>query len=138
MRRTLTVLALLLSAPLALAQVYKWTDANGTVHYSETPPANGSYKTMRTPGSAQALLTPAPPAAASTPPPAATRGGAATDNPADRGKLCGDLQRNMDLLQGSQPLTVANADGAQVPMDAPRRAQELALAQAQFKLYCNK
>lgn len=137
MRRTLTVLALLLSAPLALAQVYKWTDANGTVHYSETPPANGSYKTIRTPGSAQALGNPPPPAA-STPPPATARAGAAADNAPDRAKLCGDLQRNMDLLQGSQPLTVANADGAQVPMDAPRRAQELALAQAQYKLYCNK
>jgi hypothetical protein len=137
MRRTLTVLALLLSVPMALAQVYKWTDASGTVHYSETPPANGSYKTMRTAGSAQTLAT-VPPAGSSAQPPAAARVSAAPDNAADRGKLCEDLQRNMNLLQGSEPLSVADTSGAQVPMDAPRRAQELALAQTQYKLYCGK
>jgi hypothetical protein len=36
---------LLLSLPLtAAAQIYKWTDANGQVHYSQNPPAQGNYK----------------------------------------------------------------------------------------------
>ena len=35
------VLALALS-PIAQAQVYKWTDANGQVHYDSKPPAEGS------------------------------------------------------------------------------------------------
>ena len=33
------LLLLLLLAPVASAQVYKWTDDKGRVHYSETPPA---------------------------------------------------------------------------------------------------
>jgi hypothetical protein len=138
MRRTLTVLALLLSVPIALAQVYKWTDASGTVHYSETPPPSGSYKTIRTPGSAQALANPPAPLASNPPPAASAPANASSDNPANRAKVCEDLQRNMNLLQGSDPLSVADAQGAQVPMDAPRRAQELSLAQAQYKLYCVK
>ncbi|MET0330980.1 MAG: DUF4124 domain-containing protein [Dyella sp.] len=134
MRRTFAALALLLSVPMALAQVYKWTDASGTVHYSETPPARGSYKTLRASGSAQALA----PASAASSPPAPTQAGTATGNAANPSKLCEDLQRNMNLLQGTDALSVTDANGAQVPMDAPRRAQELALAQAQFKLYCTK
>ncbi len=42
MHRSLIAVALLLLAPLATAQVYKWTDASGTVHYSEAPPAQGT------------------------------------------------------------------------------------------------
>jgi len=33
-------LALMLG-PMAQAQVYKWTDANGQVHYDSKPPAEG-------------------------------------------------------------------------------------------------
>src|SRR5690606_3190922 len=29
------------------AGVYRWTDANGTVHYSQSPPPTGSYQTLR-------------------------------------------------------------------------------------------
>jgi hypothetical protein len=32
---------LILSAPGVHAQIYKWTDAGGKVHYSETPPPDG-------------------------------------------------------------------------------------------------
>ena len=32
MRRPLLAVALLLVAPLAIGQAYKWTDAHGTVH----------------------------------------------------------------------------------------------------------
>ncbi|MDE2316814.1 MAG: DUF4124 domain-containing protein, partial [Xanthomonadaceae bacterium] len=39
MSRMPIVLALLLIAPLAAAQqIYKWTDATGTVHYSQSAP----------------------------------------------------------------------------------------------------
>ena len=40
---------LLLSLPLtAAAQIYKWTDANGQVHYSQNPPPKGTYKDVST------------------------------------------------------------------------------------------
>jgi hypothetical protein len=33
-------------ASLATAAMYKWVDKNGTVHYSQQPPAEGNYETM--------------------------------------------------------------------------------------------
>ena len=42
---TLRPAAVLLLLPLAAAaQIYKWTDANGQVHFSQNPPASGAYK----------------------------------------------------------------------------------------------
>lgn len=43
--RVIAVIALF-SLPAAHAQIYKWTDAAGTVHYSQTPPTNGDFREM--------------------------------------------------------------------------------------------
>src|SRR3546814_7472805 len=41
---TLFGLSLLLASSAACAQdLYQWKDANGVTHYSQTPPASGSY-----------------------------------------------------------------------------------------------
>ena len=55
-----------LLAPPALAEVFKWVDANGVTHYGEQPPAKGQSKSLkleesspRLPGKAGAA--PAPP-----------------------------------------------------------------------------
>lgn len=40
-----TLCLLLLALPLAApAQVYRWVDAQGKVHYTQSPPPQGSYK----------------------------------------------------------------------------------------------
>ncbi len=45
MNSRLLVLVLMLGVPLCgLAQIYKWTDANGQVHFSQTPPADGKFE----------------------------------------------------------------------------------------------
>ena len=60
MHRSLIAVALLLLAPLATAQVYKWTDASGTVHYSqEAPPQGTKYKQVKTVGSVEPVAAPA-------------------------------------------------------------------------------
>ena len=44
MRRPASFLLLL---PLAAAaQIYKWTDANGQVHFSQNPPVSGNYQNV--------------------------------------------------------------------------------------------
>lgn len=43
MRSSTTVFALLLLPAVATAQVYKWTDAEGHVHFSQSPPKSGTY-----------------------------------------------------------------------------------------------
>jgi len=40
----LLILAVGFLAPTAAAQVYRWTDGSGSVHYSDTPPSSGQYK----------------------------------------------------------------------------------------------
>lgn len=43
MRVAVSLLLLMLSLP-ASAQVYRWVDAQGKVHYTQTPPPQGRYK----------------------------------------------------------------------------------------------
>jgi len=137
MHRSHIALALLLIAPLVSAQVYKWKDASGTVHYSETPPpAEGTkYKQVK-----PAIDTPAAPAAAATaaaPPAAAPAQTTMADTPDNRAKLCASLKTNLAALQGSAPV-VMNQDGKQTALDAAQRKQQADASQAQYQQYCTK
>ena len=62
-------------ASAAAADLYRWVDANGQVHYSDTPPAGVPYEVIRTPTHAPAA--PAEP----SPAPAASAGPAGTGSP---------------------------------------------------------
>lgn len=142
----LAVAALALAASAAQAQVYKWKDANGTMHYSDQPPAVGAkYEKVQVNSSVSTPVTAAPaaaPASASTaasanaaakPAPAASK---LADTPDNRAKLCKDLGSNIALLNGQQPLTMGDDNGAQKSMSDDQRRQQLATAQAQQKQYC--
>jgi len=139
MHRSLIAVALLLLAPLATAQVYKWTDAGGTVHYSETPPAQGTkYKQVKTNGSVEPLVAPAPAPAAST----AGSGDAGAppskpvaETPENRGKLCDSLKSNITALQGTAPV-VMQQGGKSTALDASQRQQQTSTEQAQYQQYC--
>jgi hypothetical protein len=137
MRRPLTALALLLLAPLVYAQAYKWTDANGTVHYSQTPPPAGTkYSQITLSGSAQAPAPPAntEPAAASTAP-AANPSAPVADTPENRARLCSQLKTNLDTLHGGGPVVMQQGT-QQVVMNADQRQQQLGTAEAQYQQYC--
>jgi hypothetical protein len=135
--RRLLPLMLIVVAATASAQAYKWKDASGTVHYSDTPPAQGTdYKNVKTSGSAAPL---GPSAVA--PATAASAGKPATpiaDTAANRKAVCDNLTHNMSLLSGSDPLSVDDKSGQRVTMDDTRRRQELSTAQDQYKQYCSK
>lgn len=139
MRRSLIVVALLLVAPLCAAQVYKWTDASGTVHYSEAPPAQGvKYSKVTTTGTVEPLVKPAE---RSTPADAASGSNPAvapktmSDTPENRKSLCASLQSNLTMLRGSGPV-VMEKDGKPSALDAAERQQQIATAQAQYAQYC--
>ena len=143
MRRTAILLALLLVTPLASAQVYKWTDAKGVVHYSDVPPAQGvKYKNMHmslTGGSAPAAATSASPAAAASPVDAGAAPASArtvADNPENRAKLCAQLRQNYTLLKGSQPLTRDDAKGQKQLVSEQQRTQDMVNTQQQLRQYC--
>jgi hypothetical protein len=144
MRRPFLVLALLLVAPLATAQVYKWTDAQGTTHYSETPPPVGTkynQVNVSTDTSAPAASDNSAPAAssssASTSGSSQDGGNSQPDTPENRAKLCASLTANIRTLQGSGPVVMTGTNGQQQLMNADDRKQQLDASQSQFSQYCS-
>ncbi len=136
MHRSLITVALLLLAPLATAQVYKWTDASGTVHYSEAPPAQGTkYNQVKTNGTVDASApTPAALPAAAEPAPA-TAAQPVADTPENRSNLCKSLQSNLDALNGSAPV-VMEKGGKSTALDDSERKQQIAADTSQYNQYC--
>lgn len=126
-------------------QIYKWKDANGVIHFSQTPPANGThYAKMQlanqpevssgtsASSNTESERAPEPPAAR----PAAS-GGTRPDTPSNRAELCKQLSSNVALLQGKQPVVTDGSDGKQQVMSDNARAQQLATARAQQVQYCS-
>ena len=128
--------ALLLSVPvLASAQVYKWTDANGTTHFSQTPPPKGvKYKTINTPAESEQ------PVSASAP--KKGQGDDAKDAQVNNNRavqlkrFCAQLQSNITLLSSRQSLQRMGSDGKTSPVDDKLRAQQLKEQQQRYNAYC--
>jgi len=141
MRRLLIATALLLAAPMVAAQAYKWTDANGTVHYSDAPPAQGTkYSKVTTTGTVEPLAEPTPSKPTETTTESKPAAPQSTlpimDTPENRTKLCASLKSNLDALKSNGPL-VMQQNGQQKLLDADQRQQQQATAQAQYQQYCS-
>lgn len=136
MHRSLIAVALLLLAPLATAQVYKWTDASGTVHYSQAAPAAGvKFEKVVTTGTDKPLVAPPPNEAVEQPETPAGPVAQLPDTPENRKSLCSSLQANLATLNGSGPV-VMQKDGKTSALDAAQRKQQIATAQAQYDQFC--
>lgn len=140
MHRSLIAVALLLLAPLATAQVYKWTDASGTVHYSEAPPVQGTnYKEVKTTGTVAPLVAPTRNTGEgdgnSSKEPSLEPTKPVADTPENRTKLCASLKTNLATLQGSGPV-VMQQDGKATALDTDQRKQQASAAQSQYNQYC--
>ena len=137
MRRLLIAAVLLALTPLASAQVYKWTDATGTVHYSEAPPAQGkNFQKVKTNGTVEPLVSSdATPVTDSKPEAAAAPAQPVADTPENRSKLCDSLKSNLTALQGKGPV-VMQKDGKPVALDDAQRNQQIGAAQTQYQQYC--
>ncbi|MDQ8022478.1 MAG: DUF4124 domain-containing protein [Moraxellaceae bacterium] len=135
LRTGLTAIALTLFAGAAGAQIYTWKDANGRVHYSDSPPASANAQPVRGGGSTS---TPAPasqskPAAAASGPAAGPKSWAEKDleyrqrkadqaasdeakrkvdaQKAEKTAYCNDLQRNIGMLDQGGRVTQAGPSG---------------------------
>ncbi|RDJ00249.1 DUF4124 domain-containing protein [Dyella solisilvae] len=142
MRRLLIATALLIAAPMVAAQAYKWTDANGTVHYSDAPPPQGTkYNKVTTTGTVEPLAAPAPSGnsssetASAKPSQSSQPAQPMADTPENRAKFCSSLKGNLDTLKGSSPV-VMEQNGQQKVIDADQRQQQTSTAEAQYKQYC--
>lgn len=141
MRRLLIATALLLAAPLVAAQAYKWTDASGTVHYSDAPPPQGTkYNKVTTSGSVEPLAAPETAGSANSETGSPSQPQAnpqpVTDTPENRAKLCANLKSNMETLKSSGPVVMQDG-GQQKVMNNDQRKQQQTTAETQYQQYCS-
>ena len=139
MRRILLLAIALLLAPLASAQVYRWVDGKGTVHFSQTPPPAGvKYQIMHLSSDTgtTAGVAPAPAGSGSNGTGAPAQRPPMTNTPANRTELCKQLQQNLTLLNSSEALNVAGPDGKPKALEGKAREVQKATTQAQIKQYC--
>jgi len=127
-------------------QIYKWKDANGVIHFAQTPPANGTHYTKMqlanqpdvssgtTSASSNTESERAPETPVARP---AASGGTQPDTPSNRAELCKQLSSNVALLQSKQPVVSDGSDGKQQVMSDNAREQQLATARAQQVQYCS-
>lgn len=139
MQRFPIVLTLACAASAAAAaDVYKWTDATGVVHYADTEPAAGANaELMHLNGSSAKAAA----ASAENPAGAAEHTGAAqgtqvTTGP-DAGKLCTQARSSLELLQSRTPVGLdTNGNGKPEPLDDNARQVQIARAQTLIARYC--
>ena len=149
MKAPLLLLVLIAAgASASAAQVYSWTDANGTKHFSDSPPppsVSAQKIKVRSQLTTDAGVQPAtevPPAPEPKPPEAATPGATASakplvDSPENRAKQCQMAKSNLALLQSQfQVSTPAGDDGKTAVLDDAGRKQAVDKAQDQVAFYC--
>lgn len=156
MKKFLLILLVLTSANV-FADLKKWTDADGKVHYSDQPPpANVKAKTLRTTPVAGSLMSTSGVAATSAPAGSKTIAEAdaeykkaqqakkeavekATKEQAKADAMkaqCAAAQQNLQTLESGMRLQVLNANGERGYMDDSQRQQNLAKAREDVSTYC--
>lgn len=108
-RTLLLSLALSIASDAALAQLYKWTDANGKVQYSDQPPKNFKGEVTRidpdvpaTPATAPVAPRTMPVAREETKAPQPTAAEPAARRRAQREKLAADVTRAKEKLEAAK------------------------------------
>lgn len=128
-KRIILALACLAGAPALAADVYKWTDDQGQVHYSDQPPLNREAELIAAPGRASP--------AAATRPAAGPTEAAATETAAEAaGEHCEVARDNLALLEDESIEEFRRDDGDAFRPDADERADLIAEARAQVAYFC--
>ncbi|WAT15464.1 DUF4124 domain-containing protein [Xanthomonas fragariae] len=115
----LCALLMLVSAAAGATDLYKWRDAKGVTHYTETPPPTGQrYEARRIDARAGTAATP--------------------ETAAPESADCLTARRNLELLRGKGEVTMgASTDGNPgAPLNPEARAAQRNLAEAAAKAYC--
>lgn len=126
--------------------IYKWTDVEGKLQYSELPPPAGiTYEVVRksakaTPGesalsSQQAREREELARQEAERKEQAEKAQQATQD--QRTKNCEIAKKNVEVLQGDSQIVKTNAEGKKVVVDAEQRTAELKKAQKDADYFCN-
>lgn len=148
MKKFLLIFLMLVSAN-AFAELSKWVDEHGKVHYSDQlPPPNVKVKTLRVTSNAEA-----PASAAAAPKTIAeqevelkkaqrVRKEAAEKAAKEQEKIeadktnCANAQQNLRALQGGVRMVEVDAKGERYYLDDEQRRQRIEKAQENVKTYC--
>ena len=120
----------------AAAGVYRWTDADGVVHYSDRPGVADAQRLEATPGrvapsaSARGNASEAP----ARPGPEDAAGDAETR--AVRAEQCQKARERLARFEQAQEIVAADADGEQRTLDADERVQTIVRTRQQVAALC--
>lgn len=121
----------------AAAKIYKWTDANGQVHFDSSPPPGQVTEKVRIDKAVDAPpATPADAAATST---SANGGEKIVMSPQQRAELttyCAAMRGRLTAFKKGGTVIEKNPDGTSVTLDAAAIAQKLSADEANVKTYC--
>jgi hypothetical protein len=137
-----TIALLLCSLPLAVSaqQIYKWTDANGLVHFSQNPPKDGNYENVTPQQPVSGAWTGGAHASRPSMPAESSSSGsdAAQQAKADNEERCAKAHERISFLQQetAHRLMVTGADGQPARMTDEQFDQELKDAQDAADKYC--
>lgn len=123
----------------AAAKIYKWTDANGQVHFDSSPPPGQVTEKVRIDKSAEAA--PGAPADAATAASASAAAGGEkiVMSPQQRAEMttyCAAMRGRLTAFKKGGLVIEKNADGTSVALDAAAIAQKLSADEASVKTYC--
>jgi hypothetical protein len=145
MKRVLLCAALIVWSAVASAVVYKWTDAQGNVHYGDQPPNGVQAEVVEGLGNHISSLNAAPPPARPAAQPAAA-GTAAKDKPFDaaaadeataaRAKQCADAQARLKQAIEGRHLFKAGPNGERDYLTSDQIDAERADAKKEVDTVC--
>ena len=112
---------------LTAAEIYKWTDANGVVHYSQTPPAHGQGTVVEAPEAYK-------PGSVSDEPPPATAGEDAGENGSagEEAPLTAAQARRQQLAQQRETARERQAENRQLCDRHRQRIEQMEPARRVF------
>jgi hypothetical protein len=115
------------------ATYYKWTDANGTVHFSATPPPDKKAKALVLEGQegSQTAPTPAPPTVPAEPSDELEKAQAAY-----RQHSCEAARNDLKLLEQNRMVVSGGSPDAATKLDAEQRNQAKLRARQRISQFC--
>ena len=135
--------ALLMMGAVHAADSYKWTDDNGQVQYTQIPPKDRPYETIKTRvKQAESEAGEGTPVAAGKKAvdPAEAKGElAAAKAEADKlARNCETARQNKELLTTAAKIRMTDKDGNPYHLSDDERKQKLAATEQQIQNYCRK
>jgi len=121
----------------AAAKIYKWTDANGQVHFDSSPPPSQVTEKVRIQKGVDA-----PPPASDVAAPVADKAqnpGKPVLSPAQRTELttyCGAIRARIAVLKQGGNVVEKNPDGTNQALGADAIASKVAADESSLKTYC--